>query len=104
MQSIGYTYSPQPDNPPPHIMLMKGYTPDGFKGQVYHVHVRYNGDWDELYFRDYLVAHTEAAEQYGKLKLKLQKKYEHNRDAYTQAKSKFIREITVLARKEFKKL
>lgn len=104
MQSIGYTYSPQPDNPPPHILLMKGYTPDGFKGQAYHIHVRYNGDWDELCFRDYLIAHTEVAEKYGKLKLKLQEKYEHNRDAYTHAKSKFIREITALAREEFKKL
>jgi len=37
------------------MMFMKGYTSEGFQGQEYHVHVRYSGDWDELYFRDYLV-------------------------------------------------
>ena len=36
----GYNYSHQPDNPPPHMMFMKGYTPQGFKGQAFHVHVK----------------------------------------------------------------
>lgn len=103
MQSIGYIYTPQPDNPPPYIMLMKGYTPNGFIGQAYHVHVRYFGDWGELYFRDYLLAHPETAIEYGELKLKLQKKYKHNRNGYTDAKSDFICRITSLARKQLKK-
>ncbi len=87
MQSTGYTYSKQPNNPAPHIMFMKGYTPQGFKGQIFHVHVRYSGDWDELYFRDYLLAHPEIADEYGKLKLELITKYEHDRDGYTYAKT-----------------
>ena len=98
MHSAGYIYSEQPNNPAPHMMFMKGYTPEGFKGQVFHVHVRYSGDWDELYFRDYLLAHPEIADEYGKLKLELKKKYEHDRDGYTYAKTGFIERINKLAR------
>lgn len=54
IQSVGYLYSEQPYNPEPHMMFMKGYTPQGFKEQVFHVHVRYGGDWSELYFKDCL--------------------------------------------------
>ncbi len=32
----------------------KGYTEDGFAERVFHLHLRYCGDNDELYFRDYL--------------------------------------------------
>ena len=100
MQRTGYIYLEQPKNPPPHMMFIKGYTPDGFKGQAFHVHVRYSGDWDELYFRDYLKAHPETAKEYGKLKLEQKQKYEHDRDTYTYAKTDFIKRITELARSE----
>jgi len=82
-------------------MFMKGYTSHGFEGQAYHIHVRYPGDWDELYFRDYLKSHPETAEEYGNLKLELKTIYQYDRDAYTRAKSDFINEINKLARKEF---
>jgi len=101
MEQDGYIYSPQPNNPAPHMMFMKGYTSEGFKGQAYHIHVRYPGDWDELYFRDYLCDHPEAAQAYGELKQILQKQFQHDRDAYTSAKTDFIREKTAEARKEF---
>lgn len=72
MQKLEYIYSPQPENPEPHMMFMKGYTPEGFKGQAYHVHIRYPDDWNEIYFRDYLKKHPLVAREYEKLKLKLQ--------------------------------
>lgn len=100
MKGIGYRYSPQPKNPAPHMMFMKGYTPEGFKGQVYHVHVRYKGDWDELYFRDYLISHPDVADEYGKLKVDFQKKFKHDRDGYTFAKTDFIRNIMKMAKRE----
>jgi GrpB-like predicted nucleotidyltransferase (UPF0157 family) len=81
-------------------MFMKGYTPQGFRGQAVHLHVRFPGDWDELYFRDYLRSHPKTAKSYGKLKQNLQLRYEHDRDAYTEAKTDFIQEATRLARKE----
>ena len=98
MQNAGYLFSPQPQKPPPHMMFLKGYTVNGFEGQVYHVHVRYQGDWDELYFCEYLRRHPEKAREYGELKLRLQKEYEHDRDGYTAAKSDFILSVTKLAR------
>lgn len=100
LKSIGYQYSPQPDNPPPHMMFMKGYTINGFQGQAYHIHVRYSGDWDEIYFRDYLILHPEIAKEYEKLKLKLKEEFEHDREAYTKGKSEFIKRITEKARRE----
>lgn len=98
METAGYGYSPQPENPAPHLMFMKGYTTHGFEGQVYHVHVRYRGDWDELYFRDYLITHPEVAAEYGRLKADLAQQYKHDRDGYTHAKTDFVRRITGLAR------
>ena len=100
MQSVGYRYIAQPTTPVKHIYFIKGYTPQGFKGQVFHVHIDYRGDWDELYFRDYLLMHPEIADEYGRLKLALQKKYEHDRDGYTNAKTDFIKRVVKLARAE----
>lgn len=76
----------------------KGYTPEGFAEKVYHLHVRHYGDWNELYFRDYLMEHKEAAEEYAQLKLDLLKKYRNNRDAYTNSKSEFVMKYTEKAR------
>lgn len=92
----GYICMSQSDD---RISFNKGYTEHGFADKVFHLHVRYQGDNDELYFRDYLVEHTEIAEQYEEMKLKLWKEYEHNRDAYTDAKTAFIRKWTSEARK-----
>ena len=81
------------------VSLNKGYTENGFSDQVYHVHIRYAGDNNELYFRDYLNEHPEIAKAYETLKRDLWKKYEHNRDAYTDAKSEFVRKWTDEARR-----
>jgi GrpB-like predicted nucleotidyltransferase (UPF0157 family) len=100
MQQAGYRYLPEPENPPPHMMFTKGYTEEGFKGQAIHIHVRYIGDWDELCFRDYLLAHPETAMEYGELKMELKLKYEYNRDIYTDAKADFIKSVCKVARAE----
>ena len=81
------------------ISLNRGYTKNGFADKVYHVHLRFFGDNDELYFRDYLNEHPEEARKYEALKLELSKKYEHDRDAYTAAKTEFIRSRTLEARR-----
>lgn len=44
IESVDYIYSHQPNNPSPHMMFMKGYTPKGFKGQTFHLHIRYPRD------------------------------------------------------------
>jgi GrpB-like predicted nucleotidyltransferase (UPF0157 family) len=78
----------------------KGYTPEEFSEKVFHLHVRQAGDWDEPRFRDYIAAHPEAAAEYEALKRRLLTEYKHNRDAYTDAKSEFIRACTAKARNE----
>lgn len=81
------------------ISFNKGYTEYGFADRVFHLHLRYAGDNDELYFRDYLMEHADVAAQYEKMKRRLWKEYEYNRDAYTDAKTEFIRAQTSEARK-----
>ena len=81
----------------------KGYTLQGFAERVFHLHLRYYGDNDELYFRDYLKDHSAVAKDYEHLKLILWKKYEHNRDAYTEAKTDFIRQYTQKAKQLYKR-
>ncbi len=78
-----------------------GYTEEGFADKVYHLHLRYEGDHDELYFRDYLNEHPQVAKEYELSKLQLWAKFEHNRDAYTDSKSEFIRKWTSAAKEVY---
>jgi len=98
LEQNGFTVMSVEEN---RISLNKGYTENGFAGKVYHIHLRYIGDNDELYFRDYLNEHPDVAKEYETLKLRLWKQYEHNRDAYTDAKTDFISKWTAEARKEY---
>ena len=79
-----------------------GYTENGFAEKVYHVHLRYAGDNDELFFRDYLNEYPEIAKSYEQMKLKLWKQFEYNRDAYTEGKTTFIRFHTEKAKIKYK--
>ncbi|MFA6940247.1 MAG: GrpB family protein [Clostridiaceae bacterium] len=83
------------------MVFNKGYTKEGFAEKVYHLHVRHCDNWNELYFKDYLMEHEEAAVEYGKLKLSLLEKYLHDRDGYTDAKSDFILKYTEKAKEEY---
>lgn len=78
----------------------RGYTEEGFAEKVFHLHLRRLGDCDEIYFRDYLIAHPKIAAEYEKLKLSLWKPYEHNRDGYTDAKTEFVKRYTKIAKEE----
>lgn len=78
--------------------LCKGYTPQGFADKVFHLHIRHPGDWDEIVFRDYLRQNPAKAREYARLKTDLQKRFEHDRDAYTEAKGDFIRTCVKAAR------
>ena len=76
------------------LSFNKGYTENGFAERVFHLHLRYAGDNSELYFRDYLNEFPDAAEAYEKLKISLWKEYEHDRDAYTNAKADLVKKYT----------
>lgn len=82
---------------PARISLNKGYTPDGFADKVFHLHLRYEGDNDEIYFARYLNEHPSDALKYQQLKQSLARRYKYDRDAYTQAKTDFVKDITAKA-------
>jgi GrpB-like predicted nucleotidyltransferase (UPF0157 family) len=79
----------------------RGYTKYGFEEKVYHLHVRYADNWSELYFRDYLIEHPQVAKEYVDLKMQLKEKYEHNRDAYTDAKEEFVSKYSEIAKLQY---
>lgn len=83
------------------LSFNKGYTEKGFAEKVFHLHLRYLGDNDELYFRDYMNSNPVLAEEYEQLKLSLWKEYEHNRDAYTNAKGAFVSKYTANAKEQY---
>lgn len=102
MISHGYNYMHDQTD---HIMVVKGYTPDGFKGQCYHIHMGpddHTGLWDRIYFRDYLKTHPSVAREYALLKKDLADKYQFDREAYTDSKSEFVAEITRVAKDSLK--
>ena len=79
----------------------RGYTESGFAERVFHLHLRFFGDCDELYFRDYMNENPALANQYEALKLSLWKRFEFDRDGYTAAKGDFIRLHTEAAKKKY---
>ena len=91
----GYICMSQSENG---LSFNKGYTENGYAERVFHLHLKYVGDNNELYFRDYLIEKPDVAKEYEELKLRLWKKYEHNRDAYTNAKTELVKEYTEKAR------
>jgi GrpB-like predicted nucleotidyltransferase (UPF0157 family) len=100
LKRAGYHCIPKPENPPPHLMFVRGYTLKGFSGQVFHIHVRYSGDQDEIIFRDYLIQHPGTAEAYACLKIKLAEIYKNDRERYTENKGEFIRQVLTSQKKE----
>lgn len=97
LESNGWTLMSESET---RMSFNKGYTEKGFSQKVYHLHLRRFGDNDEIYFRDYLIAHPDVAKEYEKLKLELWKKFEHDRDGYTAAKGEFVKKYTVLAKQD----
>lgn len=81
--------------------MNKGYTEKGFEEKVYHLHIRLPHDHDELYFLSYLQMHPAIAKEYETLKLHLWKRYPHDRDRYTEAKTDFVRTYTERAKREY---
>lgn len=98
MESAGYICMSVSET---RMSFNKGYTPEGYAERVFHIHFHHLGDNDEILFRDYLIAHRDIAKEYERLKLSLLPKFKHNRDAYTEAKSSFVKGINALCKKHF---
>ena len=59
--------------------------------------------WDRLLFRDYLIAHPEAAREYQELKLRLASEHPNDRVAYTEGKTAFVVKVTEQARQFYRR-
>ena len=101
--ACGYTVMAETAGNDYRLDLCKGYTPQGFAEKVFHLHIRYPGDHDEVIFCEYLKKNPDKAQEYAHLKIELQKRFKHNRDAYTEAKGDFIRQCVKEARALFSK-
>ena len=93
------------------ILLSKGMTCEGFAEEVFLLHVRYAGDWDELYFRDFLLEHPDAAKEYGELKESILKEINEGKiermpngrpNGYSNAKLAFVKKISAEAKKVYR--
>jgi GrpB-like predicted nucleotidyltransferase (UPF0157 family) len=68
--------------------------------RAYHIHLTRIGSqfWREhLAFRDYLRTHSASRDEYARLKLELAVKFPHDRAAYIDGKSPFVRKVLALA-------
>ena len=71
--------------------------------RTHHLHLVPTGSprfRDELAFRDYLRTHLDVARQYATLKHRLALEFRHDREAYTDEKTDFIRETLLRAAEE----
>jgi GrpB-like predicted nucleotidyltransferase (UPF0157 family) len=93
MEGIGYEYVPEYERELP----MRRYFRKGPVGnRTHHVHMVERGStfWVEhLRFRDWLRDHPEDARRYERLKRDLAARFGNDRDAYSDAKTEFVRSI-----------
>ena len=72
------------------------------KGRTHHIHSFEVGSPQRerhLAFQDYMITHSEAAQEYSELKRKLAKKYPDNIEAYMDEKDGFIKAMDLKAAK-----
>jgi GrpB-like predicted nucleotidyltransferase (UPF0157 family) len=95
---------------PMRLLLGKGFSSDGYAEKVCLLHVKYLGNWDELYFRDFLIANPDVATEYGKLKLNIIKDIDKGiieripngkPNGYSEAKLVFVKKYSKAAKQEF---
>jgi len=95
--ALGYIPQPFPGDAPDHVLLRKGHP------RTHHFHIVPQGSYEHrrhIAFRDYLRAHPDMAHAYAGLKIQLAQRYPANREAYSQAKTDFVRAIEVLVLQE----
>ncbi|MBO7451587.1 MAG: GrpB family protein [Clostridiales bacterium] len=92
------------------LLLAKGMTVNGFAEKVFLLHIRYAGDWNELYFRDYLLEFPDVAREYGELKEKILEDISEGKmermpngkpNGYSMAKFDFVNEVSNKAKERY---
>jgi GrpB-like predicted nucleotidyltransferase (UPF0157 family) len=85
-----------------HMIFIKREKP--FGKRTHHIHIAPTGHrlWEGILFRDYLRSDSGAAAEYRLLKETLAAVHKKDREAYTRAKTDFIRKITAIAKSRHK--
>jgi len=89
------------DTPPFYAWFIKR---DGNRTHHLHMVERDFEHWDRLLFRDYFIDHPDVAREYGDLKQRLSGTHRHDRVAYTEAKTGFIKRLTEKAKAHYRKI
>lgn len=93
LHSLGYIPQAFPGDAPDHVLLRKGHP------RTHHLHIVLQGSYEHrrhLAFRDYLRTHPETAHAYAEIKSSLAQRYPSDREAYSHAKTDFVRTIEAL--------
>ncbi len=93
LEIAGYTYKGEYGLPGRHFFTRHDPV-------THHLHLVAKGSdhWNRwILFRDYLQTHPLEAVRYNKLKKALARKYAHNREAYTRAKTPLINQLLAKA-------
>jgi len=108
LEGQGYDYFWRPthgdDRPPFYAWFIK--RDPGSGARTHHIHMvesSFTKHWDRLLFRDYLIEHPEAAQEYQNLKLHLASEYPNERVAYTSGKTEFVVRMTEKAKQFYGK-
>lgn len=95
LEKIGYSYWRA--NPKEwHFYFVKGLPLAGGTGRTHHVHIYEKTHEDfrkKLLFRDYLRTHSDAVQEYLRLKQNLSSQFSDDREAYTDGKTDFVKSI-----------
>lgn len=96
IEALGYTYRGEHGIPQRHYFV-KG---DPRTHHIHMVEIHHPGWESSRLFRDYLIEHPEAAEEYASLKRRLAEVHANDRHAYGEGKGPFIERIVQMARTE----
>jgi GrpB-like predicted nucleotidyltransferase (UPF0157 family) len=104
LESQGYDYFWRPthgdDGPPFYAWFIKRDPATGIR--THHIHMveaDFEGHWDRLLFRDYLIERPQVAREYQDLKLRLASDHPNDRVAYTRGKTEFVLRVTEQAKR-----
>jgi len=100
LEAQGYDYFWRPamfDGPPFYAWFIKRNA-QGVRTHHIHVVEPHFEHWERLLFRDYLIAHPDAAAEYAALKLGLAAAHPGDRVAYTRGKTEFVKRVTAIAK------
>jgi GrpB-like predicted nucleotidyltransferase (UPF0157 family) len=103
LEAEGYDYIWRPTAGDDILPFYAWFIKRGTDGRrTHHIHMveREFPQWEALLFRDYLIAHPDAAQEYVDMKLRLAAEFPNDRAAYTDRKGEFVRFITDAARRK----